>query len=267
MNGKMQRAMFGGVVATALVGGIGFSLATVLPASAQVMGPATRMAMPGGQFQRGLDGVGLQGRQAQGPDAMAFGRGRDAVARPDIDGVLATTLAITEEQVYQELAGKSVADVVAAHGGDLEAVKAAVLADSQAKLDAAVQAGTLTADQAATMATNFASHLDAMLTQADGRMGGGRGHGMAPGGTAGADPSQAPVAGDQSIRPARIGRDGVAGTTSADQAAPAAGDAQRRGPAMGDRGGRRGGGGPNGPRGMGPGTPAVVAPAADGAQS
>ena len=98
MNGKVQRAIFGGVVATALVGGIGFSLATVLPASARVMGPATRMAMPGGQFQRGLDGVGLQGRQAQGPDAMAFGRGRDAVARPDIDGVLATTLGITEEQ-------------------------------------------------------------------------------------------------------------------------------------------------------------------------
>ena len=50
MNGKVQRAIFGGVVATALVGGVGFSLATVLPASAQVMGPATRMAMPGGQF-------------------------------------------------------------------------------------------------------------------------------------------------------------------------------------------------------------------------
>ena len=266
MNGKVQRAIFGGVLATALVGGVGFSLATALPASAQVMGPATRMAAPAGQFHRGLDGAGLQGRQAQGPDVMAFGRGRAAVARPDIDGVLATTLGITEEQVYQELAGKSVADVVAAHGGDLEAVKASVLADSQAKLDAAVQAGTLTAEQASTMATNFASHLDAMLSEAHGQMGGGRGHGMGPGGPASADPSQAPAAGDQSVRPARIGRDGAAGAASADQAAPVPGDGQQRGPAMGDRGGRRGNG-PNGPRGMGPGAPTVVAPAVDGAQS
>ena len=265
MNGKMQRAIFGGVLATALVGGVGFSLATALPASAQVMGPATRMAAPGGQFQRGLDSASLQGRRAQGPDGMAFGRGRAAVARPDIDGVLATTLGITEEQVYQELVGKSVADVVTAHGGDLEAVKAALLADSQAKLDAAVQAGTLTADQAATMATNFASHIDAMLSEVHDQMGEGRGMGPGgPGGTAGA---LAPAAGDQSVRPARIGRDGAAGAASASQVAPAAGDAQQRGPAMGDRGGRRGGGGPNGSRGMGPATPAVVAPAADGAQS
>ena len=256
MNSKMQRAIFGGVLATALVGGVGFSLATALPASAQVMGPATRMTMPGGQFQRGLDGVGLQGLQAHGPDAIAFGRGRAAVARPDIDGVLATTLGITEEQVYQELVGKSVADVVTARGGDLEAVKAAILADSQAKLDAAVQAGTLTADQAATMATNFASHLDAILSEVHDQMGVGRGMGPGgPGGPAGAAGALAPAAGDESVRPARIGRGGAAGSASADQAAPAAGDAQQRGPMTGDRGGRRGGGGPNGPRGMGPGAP------------
>lgn len=251
MNGKMQRAIFGGVVATALVGGIGFSLATALPASAQVMGPALRMAAPAGQFQRGLDG------------AAEFGRGREKVARPEIDAAVATTLGITEEQVHQELLGKSVADVVAAHGGDLAAVKAAILADSQAKLDAAVQAGTLTADQASTMATNFASHLDAMLAEVHDQKGGGRGHGMGPGGPAGAGATQAPAAGDQAVRPARIGRDGTAGAPSTDQASPATGDAQQRGPAMGDRGGRRGGG----PRGQAPAAPAAQVTAPDAAQS
>jgi|GEM_PF-4906738 hypothetical protein len=251
MNGKVQRAIFGGIVATALVGGIGFSLATVLPASAQVLGPALRMAAPGGQFQRGLD------------RAPGIGRGREMVARPEIDAAVATMLGITEDQVHREQLGKSVADVVAAHGGDLAAVKAAILADSQAKLDAAVQVGTLTADLASTMATTFASHLDAMLTGAHGQMGGGRGHGMGPGGPAGMGVTQAPAAGDQSVRPARIGREGAAGVASADQVAPAPGDAQHRGPAIGDRGRRRGGG----PRGQAPVPPTAQVAAPDAAQS
>jgi hypothetical protein len=112
MNNKVQRAIFGGVPTTALVGGIGFSLATALSASAQLMGPATRMAVPGGQFQRGLgDLFGMRGRQAHGPDAMAFAPRAAPVARRDIDGVLATTTGITVGQVYQELVGKGVADV------------------------------------------------------------------------------------------------------------------------------------------------------------
>jgi hypothetical protein len=261
MNGKMQRAIFGGVLATALVGGVGFTLATALPASAQVMGPATRMAAQGGQFQRGLDGAGALGRHGQGTDAMESGRGRGAVARPDIDGVLATTLGITEEQLHQEMVGKSVADVVTAHGGDLAVVKAAIIADAQAKLDAAVQAGTITADQAATRSANLASHLDAMVTEVHDQMGGKRGHDKA---SAGNVDGSAPATADQSVRPDRIGRQGAAASSAA--GAATAGDAQRRGPMAGDHSGRRAGG-PNGPRGQAPGVPSAVAPAADSAQS
>jgi hypothetical protein len=278
MNGKVQGAIFGGVLATALVGGIGYSLATALPASAQVMGPAMRLAAPGGHFQRGVDSP----QAPQLPGVATMGRGQAAMARPDIDGVIATVLGMTEDQIHQELATKSIADLLQANGGDLEAVKAAIIADGQAKLDAAVQAGTITADQATTMASTFASHLDAMVTEVHNQTG-NRGHGMGLGGPLadqagpvpgdqggprarmgrqGAAASTDQAAGDQSGPMARIGRQGAAG--SAGQVAPVTGDAQASGPMMGDRGGRRGG--PNGLRGQGV-APVGQAPVADATQS
>lgn len=76
-------------------------------------------------------------------------------------------LGITETELKTELeAGKSVADVAKAKNIDLAAVKAALLAEAKAHIDAEVAAGKHTAAEGAAELADMTSRIDNMLTTA-----------------------------------------------------------------------------------------------------
>jgi hypothetical protein len=76
-------------------------------------------------------------------------------------------LGITEAELKTELeAGKSVADVAKAKKIDLATVKAALLAEAKAHIDAEVAAGKHTAAEGAAKLAEVTSRIDTMLTTA-----------------------------------------------------------------------------------------------------
>jgi cytidylate kinase len=77
------------------------------------------------------------------------------------------TLGITEAELKTELqAGKSVADVAKAKNIDIATVKAALLAEAKAHIDAEVAAGKHTAAEGVTELAEMTSRIDTMLTTA-----------------------------------------------------------------------------------------------------
>ena len=93
-----------------------------------------------------------------------------ADAKMDRPSPLATAskvLGITEAELKTELqAGKSVADVAKAKNIDLATVKAALLAEAKAHIDAEVAAGEHTAAEGAAELAKVTSRIDTMLTTA-----------------------------------------------------------------------------------------------------
>ena len=93
-----------------------------------------------------------------------------ADAKMDRPSPLATAskvLGITEAELKTELeAGKSVADVAKAKNIDLATVKAALLAEAKAHIDAEVAAGKHTAAEGAAKLAEVTSRIDTMLTTA-----------------------------------------------------------------------------------------------------
>ena len=76
-------------------------------------------------------------------------------------------MGITEAELKTELeAGKSVADVAKAKNIDLATVKAALLAEAKAHIDAEVAAGKHTAAEGAAKLAELTSRIDTMLTTA-----------------------------------------------------------------------------------------------------
>ena len=87
--------------------------------------------------------------------------------RPSPLAAAAKVLGITEAELKTELqAGKSVADVAKAKNIDLATVKAALLAEAKAHIDAEVAAGKHTAAEGATKLAEVTSRIDTMLTTA-----------------------------------------------------------------------------------------------------
>jgi hypothetical protein len=87
--------------------------------------------------------------------------------KPSPLAAAAKVLGITEAELKTELqAGKSVADVAKAKNIDLATVKAALLAEAKAHIDAAVAAGKCTAAEGATKLAEATSRIDTMLTTA-----------------------------------------------------------------------------------------------------
>jgi len=99
----------------------------------------------------------------------------------------ATALGMEEEAVRTELkAGKSLADLAKEKGVAVDTVIAALTKDAEEKIDKQVEAGKLTAEQAATAKQKAAEQAKQAVEQtgfAD--FGGGRGHGFGPGGPGG----------------------------------------------------------------------------------
>ena len=87
--------------------------------------------------------------------------------RPSPLATVSKVLGITEAELKAELeAGKSVSDVAKAKNIDLATVKAALLAEAKAHIDAEVAAGKHTAAEGATKLAEVTSRIDTMLTTA-----------------------------------------------------------------------------------------------------
>ena len=87
--------------------------------------------------------------------------------RPSPLAAASKVLGVTEAELKTELeAGKSVADVAKAKNIDLATVKAALLAEAKAHIDAEVAAGKHTAAEGAAKLAEVTSRIDTMLTTA-----------------------------------------------------------------------------------------------------
>jgi len=87
--------------------------------------------------------------------------------RPSPLAAVSKVLGMTETELKTELqAGKSVADVAKAKNIDLATVKAALVAEAKAHVDAEVAAGKHTAAEGATELAEITSRIDTMLTTA-----------------------------------------------------------------------------------------------------
>ena len=87
--------------------------------------------------------------------------------RPSPLATVSKVLGVTETELKTELeAGKSVADVAKAKNIDLATVKAALLAEAKAHIDAEVAAGKHTAAEGVTKLAEVTSRIDTMLTTA-----------------------------------------------------------------------------------------------------
>ena len=111
---------------------------------------------------RGPGGPGGPGGH-RGPGGP--GHHRQHVMINSIDDA-ATALGISRLELREALeSGKSIAQIAEEKGVDLAKVKAAMVADATARIDAAVADGKLTAEQAATMKEKLAARIDAMVTK------------------------------------------------------------------------------------------------------
>jgi polyhydroxyalkanoate synthesis regulator phasin len=80
-------------------------------------------------------------------------------------GAAATAIGITPQQLHTELPGKSLADVAKAHGKTAADVATALKNAAHTRVDQAVTAGRLTADQANTQKTQIDQRIDQLVNQ------------------------------------------------------------------------------------------------------
>ena len=135
-----------------------------------------RVNAPGGMFPHGPFGPDGPGRL--GGFGFGFGPGAGAGL-----SVAAKTIGVSEAALVKALrGGSSIAQVAKLHGVTPEKVVAALAADAKSRLDAAVNAGRVTQQQANAIESNLTQRITDMVNHAglgcDGGMGGpGLGHG------------------------------------------------------------------------------------------
>jgi len=117
-------------------------------------------AMPqGGPGGRGAPGAPSAPGRGPGPSGFPFG-----VVQQGLD-VAAQTLGITPDQLRTELRGKSLAQVAQAHGKTGTDVATALKNAANTRIDQAVSANRVTADQANTQKTNIDQRIDQLVNQ------------------------------------------------------------------------------------------------------
>ena len=120
-------------------------------------------------------GTGPQNQQGpgnRGPRSQGGMRGFDRTAFTDIHATLAGSMGLTKEQLNAELrAGKSLADVGAAHGRTPEMLKNTVLTQMKADLQAQVAAGKMTQQTADRILAGADRMLLRMINAKPGQMG------------------------------------------------------------------------------------------------
>ena len=130
---------------------------------------ANRMiqAIQSGQTPGG-PGMGQRGqgpRGQQGPN-----QGQRGPGMPGPGQAVADMLGMTPQELRTEFqAGKSLAQIAEAKGVSRETLKAKILETQKARLDAAVAAGRMTAEQAQQHATRMSANIDRMLDATPGQ--------------------------------------------------------------------------------------------------
>lgn len=154
------------IVATgaAVLGMTGFASAQVAQRSNVVaVAQATDTTLPTNPAA-GTTAVDPAAPSVDAPTAMPSEMKGD---RPSPLAAASKVLGVTEAELKTELqAGKSVADVAKAKNIDLATVKAALLAEAKAHIDAEVAAGKHTAAEGAAELAKVTSRIDTMLTTA-----------------------------------------------------------------------------------------------------
>jgi hypothetical protein len=134
--------------------------------------------------EQGLpSGKGFGGRHRGGP-GMGHGMGLDAAAQ---------AIGITPDQLRQELPNKSLTDVARAHNVDPGKVANALKKAANDRIDQAVTAGRLNADQANQKKSQEAAEIDQLMTRTFGQ-GGPNGFHKRPGGSRSPAPAATPGA-------------------------------------------------------------------------
>jgi polyhydroxyalkanoate synthesis regulator phasin len=119
-----------------------------------------------GMGQRGQrPGQGQQGQGQQGP-----GQGQRGPGMVGPGQAIADLLGMTPQDLRTELqGGKSLAQVAEAKGVSRDTLKAKILETQKARLDAAVAAGRMTAEQAQQAAARMSANIDRMLDATPGQ--------------------------------------------------------------------------------------------------
>jgi hypothetical protein len=194
---SFPRSIRRGLIALGAVAVLGGAAVGIAAAQAQPATPAAGQAQSG--YQKFIDALAKRlnitstnletaigqartdaGLPAGGPGFPgARGKGGPRGAAVDSNAA-ATAIGITPQQLRSELAGKSLADVAKAHGKTAADVATALKNAAHTRIDQAVTAGRLTADQANTQKTQVDQRIDQLVNQVmpQGRPGG-------PGGFAG----------------------------------------------------------------------------------
>src|SRR5436190_1740234 len=125
------------------------------------MSRRTVLATAGTAFAFAAGAGGALAQRGPGPHDGPGGRG----GRPDA-AAIATYLGLTAAQLHTQLeSGKTLAQVAQAQGKTVAGLKAAILADAKAHLDAEVKAGTLTAAGEKARLDDLESHLDDLVNR------------------------------------------------------------------------------------------------------
>ncbi|MCC7368904.1 MAG: hypothetical protein IT306_10805 [Chloroflexi bacterium] len=138
-------------------------------------GPRQGMGPQGMGPRQGGPQQGMGPRQGPGPrqgQGQQGGPGMRQGGPQDIANILGMT---PQELRTEMMAGKSLAQVAEAKGISRDTLKAKLLEAHQARIDEAVAAGRLTADQAKQMTERMTANIDAMLDRTPGQGAGQRG--------------------------------------------------------------------------------------------
>jgi hypothetical protein len=140
-------------------------LQQALEQTRQELGPS-RPAERGGPGPGG-SGQGGPGPGHFGPGPRQGGPGPGFFGRGGFGGLeaAAQALNLSVDQLRQELPGKSLAEVAQAHNVDPSTVANALKTQASSRLDEAVAAGRIPADQAAEMKQRLGERIDRLMTQ------------------------------------------------------------------------------------------------------
>lgn len=174
MNGTGRRSIIGGALAIA-VAGVGALASTSGSVSAQVIPTPVAAATATADAARheavlgalaaklGVPVETVRAAMREARSSIAPTKGANhAVAYGALEEA-AKAIGITEAQLDAELPGKSLAQVAQAHNVDVAVVKAAMIANASARVDANLAAGKTTAEKAAARKAMFSDRFDRLL--------------------------------------------------------------------------------------------------------
>ena len=156
-------------------------VAAIVITAVAITGSATALANASGA-KSGLKKVANQIHMKDGLGGMKGGPMGGGFKNANKDAVITATLGIDATTLHNRLAaGESLATIA---GAKKDALIAALVADETKQIDAAVTAGKLTADQAATLKSGLTAHVTEEVNEVghmrgmmDGKRGGKGGHG------------------------------------------------------------------------------------------